>query len=157
MANDAIRATLLVLLALASSSHVTAQTFNQKCSVAIAGPKMGDRVGADVLVQGRVMWTGQGSLWAFAHRQGLAIWWPQGGGPVPLDQNGAFEVLVSIGTPDDVGAEFEIVVQVVSPSDSKRLDTWFRRASETGVYAGIPLPPAVRECVEGRVTVVKSQ
>jgi hypothetical protein len=96
------------------------------------------------------------ALWAFAHRKGLAIWWPQGGGAAAIDQRGEYDVLVSLGGPQDVGAEFDIILQVVDGAESAKLDAWFKRSAETGNYPGMTLPAFVSGCgVPPKVTVIK--
>ncbi len=126
------------------------------CDVTVTTPNTGDRAGADVLVSGKATVPAGNALWAFAHRKGLAVWWPQGGGAVL--KSGEYSVLVTLGVPQDVGAEFEIVVQVVDSAESARLDAWFKRADATGAYPGIMLPAFVTGCgAPPRITVVKTR
>lgn len=127
------------------------------CDVTVTAPSTGAKAGSDVLVSGRATVPPGSALWAFAHRKGLAIWWPQGGGPAEVDR-GEYSVLVTLGGPQDVGAEFEILVEVVDGAESAKLDAWFKRADATGNYPGMGLPTFVAGCgVPPRITVVKTR
>lgn len=138
-----VLATCLVAFYLESPS---AQTEKSACHVAIAEPRSGSRVGSSVLVRGTARVPRDATFWTFARRQGLALVWPQGGGPTEIDGSGEFSVLVTLGEPRDVGAEFEILSIVVSQSDSTRLEAWVRQAEATGRYPGIRLPPFAVGC-----------
>src|SRR4051812_19975205 len=70
------------------------------CEVTNTGPSIGARVGADALVTGTATIPPGLHLWAFAHRRGLAIWWPQGAGATEV-QRGTYQVLVTLGGPQD--------------------------------------------------------
>jgi hypothetical protein len=143
---------LLVLVTPATSAQTPAA-----CSVTIAGPKTGERLGPDVLVTGTASVPTGRYLWTFSHRRGLSVWWPQGGAAASVE-NGQFAVLTTLGVPQDVGSEFEIRVQVVDGSENSRLDSWFKRAETSGSYQGMSLPPSVEGCgIPPRVVVIKSR
>jgi hypothetical protein len=149
---------VLLICGLFSLKAMGQSTRPSTCEVTVTSPKTGAKAGPDVLASGRASVPSGHALWAFAHRKGLAIWWPQGGGAAAIDRSGEYAVLVSLGGPQDVGADFEILLQVVDRADSAKLDAWFKRATETGNYPGMTLPPFVSGCgVPPRVTVVKTR
>jgi hypothetical protein len=130
----------------------------QACSVQITAPKPDQRVGADVAVEGSaVLPSGGAQLWVFAHRKGLALWWPQGGGAAEIDKKGQWTVLTTFGQDQDRGFSFEILAVVLSAEESAKLNAWFVRSEQTGTYNGMRLPPFVTSCGPGeRITVMRT-
>lgn len=137
-------------------------TFAQKaekqgCTVTIASPKSGQTVTEDAQVEGTASIPPGNFLWVFAHRKGLQLWWPQGGGPAPMSSSGSWQVVVTFGTERDTGREFEIATAVVDANTNEQLRSWVKRAEETGRYPGIQFPSSVTGCKIADVTVNKTR
>ena len=145
MRRQLFKSQLIVLLGAMAAAGVArsalADTPASACSLSIVEPRTGERHGGGVLVSGKASVPADRFLWTFSHRRGLAVWWPQGGGPATIN-DGEYAVLTTLGQPQDVGAEFEIRVQIVDAAESEKLNAWFKRGDATGRYDGIPLPPA---------------
>jgi hypothetical protein len=137
--------------------HVLAQAQPAACSVAIADPKLGDRVGAEALVSGRATLPTGKYLWVFAHRKGLRLWWPQGAGAAQVSKGGEWAVLVNFGQPRDAGAEFEVTALVVDDDANASLDTWVKDGDRTGNYSGLSLPAFVSGCEPPLITVRRAR
>jgi hypothetical protein len=113
---------------------------NQFEELAITSPSPDASVSAIATVYGKSQRFNGRSLWLFAQREGLTVWWPQGG-EVQVDASGAFMQSVFLGQQQDVGFKFNIVAQWVDESVNRDLVNYMRRAEETGKYPGILLPP----------------
>lgn len=142
---------ILFLLVLCSAAMSVPQN---TCAVTIVSPRAGELAAADVVVRGTATIPTAFRLWIFAHRRGLAIWWPQGGGAAVLEQH-QFAVHVSLGIPQDIGSEFEIKAQILDASESAKIDSWFKRAEASGSYPGILLPPPIKVCSSMPMVIVK--
>jgi len=147
------------ILAIASFCLASAQEKQQKqtCAVVITDPHNGDSVQADGSVTGTATVPPGTHLWIFAHRRGLGLWWPQGGGSPQITDKGKWEALVTYGTPRDVGNDFEITTAVVADEDNNHLFNWVKKAEATGQYPGIRLPASVEGCPTPRVVVKKTE
>jgi hypothetical protein len=56
------------------------------CAVSVLAPRAGERVGNTGKVEGCAALPPDCFLWVLVRRKGLSGWWPQGGGPVPIDR-----------------------------------------------------------------------
>jgi hypothetical protein len=127
------------------------------CSITIETPRTGEKHGPEVLVTGTASIPPGRYLYGFVRRRGLALWWPAGGGEAVIDR-GTYSTLATLGLSRDIGAEFELVVQVVGADDHNRLQQWFKRAEETGQYPGMSLPAFTEGCgAPPRVMVLKAR
>jgi hypothetical protein len=129
------------------------------CSITIDTPRTGEKHGPEVLVTGTAKIPPGRYLYTFVHRRGLALWWPAGGGAATIERgSGSFATLATLGLPRDIGAEFELLAQIVDDSEHTRLQQWFKRAEESGQYPGISRPPFVEGCgAPPRVMVTKTR
>jgi len=105
----------------------------------IVSPKSGAEVGATLKVEGKSKSFTGNYLWLFAHREGLSVWWPQGGS-VKLKENGEWAQGVFIGGPQDIGFDFEIKAIWVDEKTDRRLKDYLAEGEKTGNFPGIPLP-----------------
>src|SRR5207245_2429562 len=87
----------------------------KSCRVDIRTPKTGTPalVGDSENVSGTAVKPERAQLWLFAHRKGLALWWPQGGGAAKMQGN-TWQVVAFFGVARDIGSEFEITASVVT-------------------------------------------
>lgn len=125
------------------------------CAIAITSPKFGEPVAGSGDVIGTAKIPSNEFLWVFAHRQGLAGWFPQGDGSSPVSQ-GNWSVVVTYGVERDVGHDFDVVVAAVNSSVNADLQNWFAKADSTGVYPPIPFPASDTACPVAKVTVRKT-
>jgi hypothetical protein len=151
--NSVLRSVAIAFLVGTSMSHLLAQ---EKCSVEILTPLSGVTVQENTQVKGTASFSPGRFLWVFAHRKGLALWWPQGAGSAVVT-SGRWEVMATLGQDRDVGREFEIVAAVVDASTNQDLLAWFKRAEESGNNQGINLPSTVGECRIAATTVMKTR
>ena len=151
-----IRVTILILMLLAPWTGFAQQKTNA-CSINLVSPQNGDRVSSEANATGSAKDLPPGThVWIFAHRQGLALWWPQGGGAAQI-RDGRWTVFVTYGQPRDMGSDFEVTAAVLGDRASAELDNWMTRAEHTGQYPGIPLPASVQGCLIGTVTVTRDR
>jgi hypothetical protein len=126
------------------------------CKVDITKPDPGANVGSNVNVDGKATIKAGTHLWVFAHRRGLAIWWPQGSGEAQIRKN-EWSVLASIGGSEDRGATFEILAGVVDDAGNNTLNGWVHSSDQSGEYKGMRLPAFVSACgVPSQITVTKT-
>jgi hypothetical protein len=118
-------------------------------------PRRGEPVGATGKVEGSARLPEGSQLWVLVRRKGLEGWWPQGGGPVPVEQ-AVWKVSVNYGGPSDVGHDFEIAALIVGPSTGQLWTDWVSRVKETGEFPPVPLPPAAFVLGEAYQTVRKA-
>ncbi|MGE3781621.1 MAG: hypothetical protein AB7H71_02610 [Alphaproteobacteria bacterium] len=137
----------LIVLGTVATIHEVAEAQGDRCSVEILSPVMNARVGEASNVSGSATIPAGTKLWIFAHRKGLALWWPQGGGFAQIDNDKQWTVLVFFGVERDIGSQFEITARVVEPTENRELEAWVRRSVETRQYPGIPMPRAVPSCL----------
>ena len=79
-------------------------------------------------------------------------WWPQGGRPVTLKEDGTWEVLVYYGQRGEKG-KFEILALVVDSGTSKVFEKWYETAR--GHYFPITLPKPIGDYPSSRLMVEK--
>ena len=139
------------------SLAVAQKTEKQNCTVTIVSPKPGQTVTEDAQVEGTASIPSGSFLWVFAHRKGLQLWWPQGGGPASISIRGNWQVVVTFGTERDTGREFEIATAVVDPNTNEQLRGWVKRAEESGRYPGFQFPSITAGCKITDVTVTKTR
>lgn len=140
---------------LATSLQALAQSTPIDCQVAITSPAAGARVGPLENVQGTARVPVGHRVWVLAHRKGLALWWPQGGGAIHLD-DGKWMVASYFGEQRDIGSEFELTARVFDEAGHKSLTEWVQTSTRTGVYQGIPMPPVAANCPAHTVVVLKT-
>lgn len=149
-----------ILLAIAASmfwqSPAIAQQISPACEVRIVSPVNYGRVGQTVDVSGTATIPLGTRMWVLAHRKGLAVWWPQGGGAVNIVAN-KWMVLTYIGEPRDIGSEFEVTARVFDEQGHQVLLNWVKKAADTGIYPGIPMPVSDSRCRANTVTVAKQR
>jgi hypothetical protein len=108
-----------------------AQTPQPACVVEINAPAMNARLGETANVAGAASIPPGTRLWVFAHRKGLALWWPQGSGPAKLDGD-KWQVVAYLGVPRDIGSEFEIAERVIDAKGNSNLEKWVKDTEDTG-------------------------
>ena len=133
-------------------SPVVAQT--AQCRVEISSPVVTDRVRAEGEVSGTAQIPPGTHLWIFANRRGLALVWPQGGGPARL-VDGKWRVLATYGVPRDEGSDFEIRAAVLTAAQNSELLSLVDRAERSGQYPGLRMPPPVEGCPIREVVVTR--
>jgi len=107
--------------------------------VGITSPKSGEMVGCDGEVTGYADLPAVCHLWVLARRKDISGWWPQGGGPLPLD-NGCWSVRVQYGGSRDAGHDFEIVAITAGEATNDLWMTWVKNVQATGEYPPVQLP-----------------
>jgi hypothetical protein len=124
-------------------------------SIEIISPRHGERVSATGTVEGLALGYRRRNswLWVLAHRSGISGWWPQGGGPVTIEQM-QWKVDVRYGEPDDTGFDFEIAALLVGPATHELWLDWVNQASQRGP---VQLPPAAYVFAETYRTVKKTE
>jgi hypothetical protein len=142
---------LMVVNALAADNR---NSVSVTCSVAIEQPKQGANVGGDGNVSGHVSKPEGTHAWAIARRKGVSGWWPQGGGPLEVNDDGTFDAWITYGEDRDKGA-FEVAVIVVDAEVNKLLTSWVDRTNQSGRYPPIGFPNVHDGCPVGKVIVNK--
>jgi len=151
-----VRTVTMILLA-ASLWTGAAQDKNNSCNVNFTTPQSGDRVAAEGDVSGSAKNLPPGAhIWVFAHRRGLGLWWPQGGGSAKV-REGKWRVVVTYGQNRDLGSEFELTTAVLADADDSDMNNWIKRAEETGQYPGIRLPASVQGCMTDTIIVTRER
>lgn len=117
----------------------------ESCAVSILEPSPDTKVSEVDQVKGTGTIPAWSYLWVFAHREGLAFWWPEGGGPAVIT-NRTWEVTATFGQERDNGRRFEIAAVVVDRNTHEKLMSWVKKANETNQYPGMSLPPAIEGC-----------
>jgi hypothetical protein len=150
-------ATIVVTTLLMFASRDAAQTPGQTCTVEITAPT----AGATVSDAGEAIGTAKGippgaHLWIFCRRVGIALLWPQGGGPAAVTNgNGKWKAFVTYGLPRDAGAQFQVVAAVVDDTKNAELLNWVKKSDETGQYPGIIPPAFLPDCEVKSVVVTR--
>jgi hypothetical protein len=140
---------------------LTSTTYAQErkslsCKVEITSVKTGDSVGLSQTIRGKATLPPGMHLWIFAHREGQAIWWPQGGGPARLNSTGDWVVLANFGEPRDSGANFEIRAVVIDKTANDKVADYVRMTEKEGRYPGTRLPAAGESgCTSSKDVVVE--
>ena|SRR5260370_862853 len=145
---------LLLGLALLIAFGLTAQAAERSCRIAINTPAVGAAVGRAGMADGTAEMPEGSFLWAYARIRGETEVWPQGGGPRALEEGGAWSVHTYYGVQADVGANFELILQVVGPNDNAKLAAWVND-SKNGSAAPIRMPTGVEGCPIVKVVVKK--
>jgi len=105
----------------------------------ITAPNIGAEVGATVKIEGTSVPLDERHLWVFLQREGLQVWWPQGGEVILKSDNswgqGAF-----VGSPQDIGFDFVVKALWVDNKVNRDLKDYVAKTSASGNYYGIPLP-----------------
>lgn len=112
---------------------------NQETALTIFSPEPHSEVGATVKVEGFSRVSEGRYLWVFTHREGLEVWWPQGGRVVP-DDSGLWRQVVQLGQPRDIGFDFEIAAIWVNDLLNQELRDYLVRGENEGRWPGIRLP-----------------
>jgi hypothetical protein len=128
-----------IVLSGSSSELLDAIKEFQYSDIFFTYPKAGAHVGATTKVEGKSTQFKDKHLWIFAHREGLSVWWPQGG-TVKLKANGDWRQGVFLGGPQDIGFDFEIKAIWVNSKINSRLKDYLAEGEATGHYPGIKLP-----------------
>jgi hypothetical protein len=124
------------------------------CRVEFLEPKQGDTISDSGDVRGKATVPAGKHLWIFAHRRGLELWWPQGGGPAHIE-NGEWVSFVTFGQERDRGSEFEVAGVVLEEVDHAAMLNLIRRYEERGVYPGTSLPRPAQGCSMSKMIVMK--
>jgi hypothetical protein len=144
----------LAVLVCILSVLIAPQAQGQGCAVKILSPSPEDRVAETDQVKGTGAIPADTYLWVFVHRNGLALWWPEGGGPAVITK-GNWEVTATFGLERDSGHQFEIAAAVVDRNTNEKLVNWAKQVEETGRYPGMTFPSTVDACQLQKVTVTK--
>jgi len=126
----------------------------ESCHVEFTEPKQGDLVSNEGDVKGVATVPPGKHLWVFAHRRGLALWWPQGGGPTQVEKQ-KWVAVVTYGQDRDRASEFEVAALVLEERDHAEMLNVVKRYEEQGVYPGVRLPPPARDCSMAKIIVTK--
>lgn len=130
------------------------QQQTERCRVEFTDPKQGDAVSDVGDVKGTATIPSGKHLWIFAHRRGLALWWPQGGGAAQID-NQKWVTFVTYGQDRDRGSEFEVAAVVLEEKEHADMLNIIKRYEERGEYPGVRLPPPTHDCSITKMIVTK--
>ncbi|HKH47673.1 MAG TPA: hypothetical protein VKM72_23700 [Thermoanaerobaculia bacterium] len=133
-----------LLLLLAISAPVCAQSSGTPCVVQVIKPNPGQEAGSHVDVEGTAELPPDHHVWVFARHEsfrGSDEWWPQNEGRVS-PENGKWNVRAVLGGPQDVGDDFDVAVAVFTPGQHRQLRDFLRKGRETGNYPPIEMPDA---------------
>ena len=123
------------------------------CTVEFSEPKQGSSVSGEGKASGTATFPPGKHLWIFAHIQGLALWWPQCGGPAQIEKD-RWVCHVVYGQNRDSGSDFEVAAVVLDDKD----DTDMRnviKGYQKGEYPGVELPPPTDGCPISKVIVTR--
>jgi hypothetical protein len=143
-----------ICAALLAAVNLLAQTA-ATCKAEIASPQQGDRVGTAGDVSGSATVPPGMFLWVFAHRNGLAKWWPQSGGAARV-KDGKWVVHATYGDEKDAGANFVITALVVDQKENDDILKYVNESEAKNQYSGTTLPAASSGCAS-RDVIVKRQ
>ena len=134
----ALRFIVLSLICLSLS------TVARGCSLNITTPVGGALVDINDNVDGTAADIPPGSfVWVLARIAGISRWYPQGSGPVTLQNGGKWTVFVTYGLPRDSGKRFEAIAAVFDGAGNTNLQQWVATADNSGVYKPMQLPPTM--------------
>ena len=128
---------------------------HERWRVVITSPRNGDVVGIGGEVKGYAYIPEHAHLWVLARRKDVGGWWPQGDGPLAVD-NGQWTVHVRYGEPRDAGHHFDIVTLAVGDAMNELWMNWVTNARTTGEYPPVQLPAPRFVFAEAHRTVRKS-
>ncbi|HLP62788.1 MAG TPA: hypothetical protein VK186_28375 [Candidatus Deferrimicrobium sp.] len=114
---------------------------NNPCAaISITAPKDGAECGAVVKLAGKSKNFPGKFLWAFTHVKYLKDkWWPQVGA-IDIDEGGSWQGMAYLGSPQDIGFDFEIVVMWVDENVHQMLKEYLNKGDQTGNYPPMSLP-----------------
>ena len=112
---------------------------NLYSEIVIISPKPGAEAGATMKVEGKSVAVQGKYLWVFAHREGLEVWWPQGGA-VAVKDDGSWRQGVFLGGANDVGFDFVVKAIWVDDKVNRELKDYLAKGEKTQQYPGISLP-----------------
>ena len=119
-----------------------------EAAIVITSPQRGEECGTNLQVSGTAKIIPGKHLWLFAHRRGLAKWWPQSG-EIIVEENGEWVQGAYIGQHQDIGFDFEIKAiwldEATHSQVSQTLSTWEAQNSWPGMTlpAGEPVATVV--------------
>lgn len=125
------------------------------CAVSISSPTSGAAVGQSGAVSGDAKVPQGDFLWLFAHPRGFDGWWPQGGVPAATS-DGPWQVTAYYGSPQDVGAVFELVALTVDAKTNDALRDWNASANASGKFPPLRLPHSAPGCDAAKLSVKKT-
>ena len=105
----------------------------------ITSPRDGDDCTGILKVEGKSVVVPDKHLWLFAHRRGLAVWWPQGG-EVLVEDDGSWMQSAFMGNEADIGFKFEVKVMWVDEDVHSQMEEYLQRGEATQHFPGIRLP-----------------
>ena len=105
----------------------------------ITAPNAGAEVGATIKIEGTSIPINNKHLWVFLQREGLQVWWPQGG-KVMLKSDNSWRQGAFVGSSQDIGFDFNVKVLWVSDKINRDLKDYVAKTSTSGDYYGIPIP-----------------
>src|ERR1700733_2298506 len=109
--------TVICITSLVSPFAALAQKQGEKsCTVEFSQPKQGNSVSGQAKASGTAAFPSGKHLWIFAHIQGLALWWPQCGGPAQVNGD-KWVCQVTYGQERDRGSDFEVAAVVLDDKD----------------------------------------
>jgi len=145
---------VVCIASLVSPFAALAQKQGEKsCTAEFSEPRQGSSVSGQGKASGTATFPPGKHLWIFAHIQGLALWWPQCGGPAQIEKD-RWVCQVTYGQERDRGSDFEVAAVVLDDKD----DTDMRnviKGYQKGEYAGVELPPPTEGCAISKVIVTR--
>lgn len=140
----------LLVRAGASDELLEAIEQNQCKDITIISPSNGFECGKTLRVDGLCKKIPGKHLWLFAHLKGLSVWWPQRG-EINVEEDGTWMQGAYLGGEQDVGFDFEIIVQWIDEQTHTRMVNYLANGEATGDFPGIKLPegsPSARVVVK---------
>jgi hypothetical protein len=125
--------------------------------IEILSPRHSESVGATGIVEGLTPGGRRrdARLWMLARRRDMPGWWPQGDGPIPIEQT-QWKVEVNYGEPHDAGHDFELAALLVGPTTNEIWMEWVNRARHSPAAPPVQLPPPQYVFAEAYRTVRKA-
>jgi hypothetical protein len=126
----------------------------KSCTVEFSEPRQGGTVSGQGTAKGTATVPPGKHLWIFAHIQGLALWWPQCGGPARIEKD-RWVCQVTYGQNRDSGSDFEVAAAVLDDKDNTDMRNVIKGYEQKGAYPGVELPPPTEGCAISRVIVTR--
>jgi hypothetical protein len=146
---------VICIASLGSPFVMHAQKQEEKsCGVEFNEPQEGNSVGSRVKAKGTAIFPSGKHLWIFAHIQGLALWWPQCGGPAQIEKD-RWVCLVTYGEDRDRGSDFEVAAVVLDDKDDTDMRNVIKGYEQKREYPGVELPPPTKGCPVTKVIVTR--
>jgi hypothetical protein len=118
-------------LAVMTTRAPTATAADQRsCDIAIDTPLPGTTVGRGGIAEGSAAIPSGKFLWAYARLRGETEVFPQGGSARVLEGGGRWAVHVYWGERQDVGLDFELLLQVIDANENANLAAWVEKVKE---------------------------